>query len=105
MIQLYHANDPKAPSPLFCWDYVYLHGQAEDDMSTRQNDHHWEWIATDMVFACQDIPAPGEYEVEIYGKKAIAVIAQRFSHILGGRIAYANDDLALNHARTPKDWR
>lgn len=107
--KFYHEHDPMAPDTdhVHYWHFVYIHGKAEDDMGVRANLMDWEWAAPDLFVSDQVMPTePGEYEVNIYGKKAIAVLAMhRFMNVLTGRVAYENDVEALAHCRKLDDWR
>ena len=87
------------------WHFVYIHGKAEKFMGELQNDNNWEWSAPDLFISDKSMPVePGEYPVEIYGNKAIAVLALRHGH-MAGRVAFESDEIGLAHARKIEDWR
>ncbi len=123
MIRFYHPNDPAAPSVPsppgrnylgHRWHYVYLHGELEDINQAQAEANGWEWAAPDLFVA--DAPCPteeGAFDVELYGRKAVAVLAR--THLrdwLCGRVVAVPtgpDDVrairSWRHAHTTGDWR
>jgi hypothetical protein len=84
------------------WNYVYLHGGAEDLMAGHYDAHNIG-EAPDIFSSNQPMPEEGNYVVTIFGVPAIAVIAKHHG-ILGGRIALLADTEALRHALDVEAW-
>ncbi|RJQ30339.1 hypothetical protein C4565_00715 [Candidatus Parcubacteria bacterium] len=106
--KLYHERDPITKTfEAHRWPFVYIHLNAEDDMMKYQRENNWEWGAPDLFVSDQPMPKePGRYPVEIYGKKALAVIDySRGKKWLSGRVSYLDDKLGLRHCKKPEDWR
>lgn len=107
-INLYAVNDPSAVE---VWHFVYFHHQAEELADRTQLAAGWRWEAPDLVGADRPLPQePGEYPCVIYGRPAIAVLddygkRQGRERWIWGRVALADDAVALAHARRPEDWR
>lgn len=104
-IKFYNDEDPDKPQPNYMWHFVYLHGQVEEDNEKLQFDKGWQWQAPDLFVSNVPMPEePGEYIADFYGKKVIAVVAERYGHLCG-RASYDTDLVALTHSRKVEDWR
>lgn len=105
-MNVYSANDPAAPSNTL-WHFVYLHGEAEGVASELTYRNNWPDGAADLCVLDGTHPTtPGEYPVTLYGRDAVAVLADRgLSGHLSGRVALMDDADGLAHARNVAEWR
>ncbi len=104
--RVYCAADPNLPSNEL-WHFVYLHGHAEEVAAVLTSQFGWDYGATDLCVVEGPHPTePGEYPVSLYGRPAVAILADR-AHPgrLSGRIALLSDKTGLAHARHTQDWR
>jgi len=86
------------------WNYVYLHGKAEDAMAYEYSVRNIN-EAPDIFAADAEMPKEaGNYLVDLFGRPALAVIAPHHG-ILGGRVALLGDTEGLREALDIEGWR
>lgn len=107
-MNVFSPADPDCPlngdGKLELWHFVYLHGQAEDVVRELQEANGWRWESPDLcVLDGPHSTKPGAYPVTVYGRPAIAVLANQFG-LLGGRVALLTDPDALAHVIDPAAW-
>lgn len=110
-MKLYHPADPAAAG-MGLWNFVYLHGAAENLAARLMRDNEWPDVASD--YCCIDEPhptKPGEYQGMLYGIPCAIVLAVRYG-LLGGRVALTDkpsrDDAegsGYRHVFSPEEWR